>query len=230
MMSKIKSLISRCMTTSSPKQNGAIQQCTIDTMSKTNVTTQVLHDYGYYCCAPVNSIGVCMTPRCEENDRVSIVYSPQYYGKPLTEGEVLVGNFLRDATLKFDEAGNARLVVPKDVIIECVNATTTCSGDSTVTCVNSTTTASGSASIDCDSATISASSSFDVSAGSTASITAPQIALNGAVTGTGGMAVTGGMTSEGIEVSKSDHKHDAGTLLDSSGGQCTGKTSADAGP
>ena len=229
-MSKIKSLITRCMTTSSPKQNGAIQQCTIDTMSKTNVTTQVLHDYGYYSCAPVNSIGVCMTPRCEENDRVSIVYSPKYYGKPLTESEVILGNFVKDATLKFDAEGNAHLTVPKNIYINCVNSIVTCSGDSTLNCVNSTLSASGSASIDCDSATISANSSFNVSAGSSATISAPIITLDGVVSAPKSMAVTGGMTSEGIEVSKEDHKHDAGTLLDSSGGQCTGQTSSDSGP
>ena len=156
-----------------------------------------------------------------------MVYHPTYYGHELSEGEVLVGNFKMNASALFDKDGNLKIKVPKDVIIECVNAKTTCSGDATVDCQNSTITAAQTSSVTCDSAMIAASSSFDVSAGASASITAPQIALNGMVIGSGGMAVTGGMTSEGIEVSKTDHNHKAGNLLDSTGGQCTGETAPD---
>lgn len=229
MITKLKNLIKRVITTTVPTSNTGISVAKVSYLGRI-VDSQIIHDYGYYSCAPTGSIGVCFSARAEEQDRVSMVYHPRYYGQELKEGEVVVGNFVVSATALFDAEGNLKIKVPKDVIVECVNSSVTCTGNSTTTCVNSTLSASGSASITCESATINASSSFDVSAGASASITAPQIALNGAVVGSGGMAVTGGMTSEGIEVSKEDHRHDAGDLKDSGGGQCTGKTSADAGP
>lgn len=228
MMTKLKSLITRCLTKSVPQQTGKIQTCQIETMAKSSVTSQVLHDYGYYSCAPLGSIGVCLTARAEEQDRISVVYHPKYYGHPLKETEVILGNFVKDATLKFDEEGNAHLTVPKNIYINCVDSIVTCAGDSTVDCQNSTITAAQTSSVTCDSAMINAGSSFDVSAGASASITAPTIALNGAVSAPQGMAVTGGMTSEGIEVSKTDHTHKAGNLKDSGGGACSGETAPDA--
>ena len=211
MLTKLKNLVKRCITVSVPKERGQIQSVNINYMDKKNVTSQVLHDYGYYSCAPLGSIGMCINPRAESDDCVSLVYHPKYFGKPLTEGEVILGNFFKDATLKFDEGGNVQLNLPKTLTIVCEIANVSCR----------------SSSVTCDSSSIIAGDEISLRAGSSFNVSAPAILLDGLVTASKGMAVTGGMTSEGIEVSKTDHKHDAGNLKDSSGGNCSGETASD---
>lgn len=192
-------------------QNEQVQTVKINYMDRKNVTSQVLHDYGYYSCAPKGSIGVCINPRAENDDCASFVYHPKYYGEPLTESEVILGNFVKNATLKFDEGGNVRLILPDTLTIVCENANISCQ----------------SSSVACKSASIIAGDDIELRAGSSFNVTSPAITLDGLVTVPKGMAVTGGMTSDGIEVSKTDHKHNAGNLKDSLGGNCSGETASD---
>ena len=199
------------MTTTVPVQENQIQKAKISYMGQKDVTTQVMHDYGYYSCAPLGSIGLCLNPRGESDDCISWVYHPKYYGKILKESEVILGNFVKNATLKFDDEGNVQLVLPNTLTIVCENANLQCT----------------SSSVTCESASIVAGADIDIRAGSSFNVSAPAISLNGMVTSTGGMAVTGGMTSEGIEVSKTDHTHKAGNLIDSAGKPCTGNTAPD---
>lgn len=211
MLTKLKNLIKRCVTTSIPVQQEQIQSVNINYMDRKNVTSQVIHDYGYYSCAPIGSIGVCINPRAESDDCVSMVYHPKYYGKILKETEVILGNFVKNATLKFDDEGNVQLNLPDTLTIVCENANISCQ----------------SSSLTCESASIIAGDDIKLRAGSSFNVSSPAITLDGLVIAPKGMAVMGGMTSEGIEVSKTDHKHDAGNLFDSIGGACSGETASD---
>lgn len=221
MLQKLKSLIKRCITVSEPREINQTQMVDIRYMGRKATPSQVIHDYGFYSSAPTNSIGLCMSVRGEEDDRVSFVYSPLYYGKPLLQNEVILGNFVKDATLKFDVEGNAILIVPGDVIVQCRHSSITCDTTSVI--------ASGHASLNCMSSTLTSGATCQINAGEEISLNAPTISLNGVAAAPQSLSVTGGLTSEGIEVSKSNHKHDPGTYLDSVGGAVTGKSSADAG-
>lgn len=211
MLTKLKNLIKRCVTTSIPVQQEQIQSVNINYMDRKNVTSQVIHDYGYYSCAPIGSIGICINPRAESDDCVSMVYHPKYFGETLKETEVILGNFVKNATLKFDDEGNVALNLPDTLTIVCKNTNISCQ----------------SSSLTCDSASIIAGDDITLRAGSSFNLSSPAITLDGPVTAPKGMAVAGGMTSDGIEVSKTDHKHDAGNLHDSTGGACSGETAPD---
>ena len=210
------------MTVSTPKEMNQVQMVDVKYMGREATPSQVMHDYGFYSAAPMNSIGLCFAVRGEEDDRVSFVYSPSHYGKPLQETEVILGNFVKDATLKFDVEGNASLIVPGNVTVECVN--------SNVHCDNTSVHASEHAEIACETSTLTSGATCDIKAGSAIALSAPTITFNGIVAAPKSMAVTGGLTSEGIEVSKSNHKHDAGTYKDSLDNAISGQSSADVGP
>lgn len=211
MISAIKNMIKRVSTTRAPYDAGILQVTDCSYMGK-KVTTQVFHDYGFVSSVPVGGAGFCLNPRGEEGDRISMFFHPQHTIKDLKEGEVVVGNFYVEATLHFNQQGQAVLTLPDDLIINCKNLTATCIGDATITSANATVN-TGACAVSCD--------DFDVEASGSATISAPTITLDGVVSAKQGMGVTGSMENNGVDIG-SDHKHESGTYKDSLNGDVSG--------
>lgn len=132
MMAKLKSLIKRVAVTSEQSDAGAIHKAQVTYMGRVQ-DSQVFHDYGFCSSVPSGGIGICLSPRGEESDRVSFVCHPKYRGKDLKPGETIVGNFVVEATLFFDEDGKGILTLPDNLEITCKNLTANVSGDAKLT-------------------------------------------------------------------------------------------------
>ena len=213
MISSIKNMIKRLTTKGVPYDSGIIQVTDASYMGKT-ISTQVFHDYGFVSSVPIGGAGFCLNPRGEEADRVSMFFHPTHTVKDLQQGEVVVGNFYVQSTLHFDEQGRAVLTLPDDFVINCKNLTATCVGDATVTSANATLN-TGSCDVNCD--------DFNVEASGSATLVAPTITLDGFVSATSGLGVSGSMENNGVDIG-SGHKHTDGTYKDSSNGDVTGES------
>lgn len=199
MFDAVKKIIKRVTSSGNTFDKGASQFVTMKYMGK-DVTTQVMHDYGFCSSVPDGGIGICVNPRGEAQDRASFFFHPKYRIKDLKPGETIVGNFFVEATLFFDEKGRGVLTLPDDLIITCKNLTATVEG----------------------SATVKASSlAADISG--TTTIKSADIILDGPVEAKKGLNVTGVMNNNGKDVG-SQHKHEAGTLQDADGSKVSGNT------
>lgn len=141
----IQNLIKRLTTTSVTFDEGLTQYVKASYMGK-SVTTQVLHDYGFVSSPPIGSLGICVNPRGEENDKASFFFHPLHNVNNLLPGETVIGNFVLKATMYFNAQGQAVVTLPDDLIIFCNNLTATVAGNSTITVAkNSTNTIVGNA-------------------------------------------------------------------------------------
>lgn len=222
-MAKLKNLIKRVTSSGNTFDSGVIQQVKATYMGK-SVTTQVLHDYGFMSSPPAGSLGICLNPRAEEEDQAAMYFHPKYQKTGLKPGETIVGNFVVEATLYFDENGKAILTLPDALEITCKSLTANISGDAAITVGgnlqadvtgNATANITGDATIQAANltATLTGNANFTAAA---YTFSGP-VTFNGAVTAaagitTAGLASTGSMTSNGVDVGET-HMHLPGTYV-----------------
>lgn len=197
MLSVIRNLIKRVTSRGNTFDQGASQYVEARYLGK-RVTTQVLHDYGFCSSVPDGGIGVCLSPRADETDKAAFYFHPKYRVKDLKPGETVVGNFVVDATLHFDEKGRGVLTLPDDLIIQCKNLNATVKGNAQIDI-------SGSATVNAQSLTTKIDGVADM--------TAQAFNFNGPINAKNGMSVTGEMKNNDVDVG-SAHKHLVGTYKD----------------
>lgn len=131
---------------------GAVSQDTDDTtpVQKVQVRTQsvereclALYPYGYFANAPKGALAVLLNLNGQEDNKVGIPFIPQedFDGaegrfKDLQPGEVLVGNLLTRAFVKFDLDGNVEVEAPGDVYVTALGNVTISAGDVTIQAEN----------------------------------------------------------------------------------------------
>lgn len=138
MIAKLRNLIKRVTSTKPANDSGVFQYAQITYMGRTQ-NAQVWHDYGFSSSPPVQSMGITVSPQGREGDRMTFLCHPKYRYRDLKPGETVVGNFVIEATLYFDEKGRGVLTLPDDLIISCNNMTATVRGDLTVDVAGSST-------------------------------------------------------------------------------------------
>lgn len=196
MMGLLKNLIKRLTSTSATFDSGLAQYVNASYMGK-KVKTQVLHDYGFVSSPPVGSLGICFNPRAEENDKASFFFHPKYNVQNLKPGETVTGNFVLQATLYFNELGQAVLTLPDDFIISCNNLTATVAGNASVSVAGNTTLTS---------------TNLTATMSGTAAFTASAFSFTGPATFNSGIAVIGTMTVNGVSMDQ-NHMHLPGTYV-----------------
>lgn len=203
-MRLLKNLIKR-ITSISPTYDQGLAQYVQATYMGKPVTTQVLHDYGFVSSPPPGSLGICINPRAEENDKASTFFHPKYSFYGLLPGETVIGNFVLKSSLYFNAQGQGILTLPGDLIITCNNLTATVLGNVTETVAgNVTSTVAGDTTL----------TTNNLTATMTGVTTMTSSAFNfyGPATFYNGIAVLGAMTINGVSMDE-NHVHLPGTYV-----------------
>lgn len=215
MMRQLKNLIKRVTSTGSTYDRGVVQVVRATFMGK-KIETQVLHDYGFVSSPPSGSLGICLNPRAEENDKAAMYFHPKYSMQGLKPGETVVGNFVVEATLFFNEQGQGILTLPDDLIIQCNNLTATVNADATITVGgDATADVTGNATVNVTGDTELSTANLTANMSGNAVFTASAFTFNGPATITGpltaagGLAITGAVTINGVDIGE-NHTHAAG--------------------
>lgn len=214
MMRLLKNLIKRVTSTGKTFDSGVVQMVNATYMGKP-VKTQVLHDYGFVSSPPQGSLGISLNPRAEENDQAAMYFHPKYTVKGLKPGETVVGNFVVEATLFFNEQGQGILTLPDDLIIQCNNLTATVNADATITVGgNASAEVTGNATVNVTGDTELSTTNLTATMSGSAVYTAASHTFNGPATFASGITTTGlvaigAFTVNGVPMDET-HAHAAG--------------------
>lgn len=214
MMTLLKNLIKRVTSSGNTFDRGVIQMVKASYMGKP-VETQVLHDYGFVSSPPPGSIGISVNPRAEENDKAALYFHPKYNVSGLKSGETVIGNFVVEATLYFNEQGQAVLTLPDNLIIQCKNLVATVEENAEITTGgDATITVGGNASAEVTGDTELSTTNLTATMSGNAVYTAASHTFNGPATFAGGITTTGlvaigTFTVNGVPMDE-NHAHAAG--------------------
>ena len=179
--------------------SGRVQVVQVRTQSVTRDFLS-LYPYGFFANAPEGSLAVMFNLNGQEENKAGIPFIPQetFAGaegrfKDLKPGEVLVGNVLTRAYVKFDLDGNIEVYSPANITATAdANIIANAGADITAT-------ATGDATLNATNVTINASGTLSVSA-DTANVTADSVTLGGAggpAVARVGDSVSGGVITSG---------------------------------
>jgi len=133
----MKSLISRFLTTKVPVLKNGIQTVLAKCFGLRKI--EVIHDYGMFSVAPTGSYGASWNIAGSEDNKVGIAYKPSLVPSIMDtakEGESIFGNFLKKATMHFNDQGQSVITLPDNFILNCKNANITATENVNVTAVN----------------------------------------------------------------------------------------------
>ena len=133
----MRSLISRFLTAKVPVLKSGIQTVAAKCFGLRKI--EVIHDYGTFSVAPTGSYGVSWNVAGSEDNKVGLTYKPSLVPEIMQdakEGEAIFGNFLKNATMHFNDDGQAVITLPDDFILNCKNANITVTEDVNVIAAN----------------------------------------------------------------------------------------------
>lgn len=164
MFNALQNMIKRCYLSIVTDDTKNYQVGQISYLGKPGGDAEILSLYGFSFNPPLNSQGVVLTISGREENRVALLNLPKQRFKNLLPGEVQVGNFEQQTSIKFDNDGNVTITSTKDVIVNSARDVTVASGR------NVGITATGDV-------TVSSSQAVAVTGATTVTVTAPNITL-----------------------------------------------------
>lgn len=105
MITKIVNMIKRAIVSNVAKDSGNVQIGQAQAMGQV-VDYEPIYPYGYSANAPKNSLLILFALRGDSGDLVGIPYDPFNRNKNLEEGEVVIGNLITGANIKFAADGS----------------------------------------------------------------------------------------------------------------------------
>ncbi len=165
MLNQLQNMIKRCYLSIVADDTKNYQVGQITYLGKPGGDAEILSLYGFSFNPPIDSQGIVLTISGREENRVALLNLPKQRFKNLLPGEVQVGNFEQQTSVKFDNDGNVIITSTKDVIVNSARDVTVTSGR------NVDVTATGDV-------TVSSSQAVSVTGATTVTVTAPDIILD----------------------------------------------------
>ncbi len=119
----IQNLIKRALVSLSIIDNGKTQSSGAQIKYMDNVANmETIYPYGLFSNAPVGSLVICLNNQGQEANRTGFAYSPPNRFIGLLEGEVIVGNSVTQASIKFSNDGSITVQSNSNLIVNCKSA------------------------------------------------------------------------------------------------------------
>lgn len=110
----ITNIIKRCVITRPGKDNNQIPITQISCMDKV-ADCEIINPYGLYSNPPSGSLGIMFQSQGDEQNRSAIFNVTNNRFKNLEEGEVVNGNTITTANIKYDKDGNIIITSPNNI-------------------------------------------------------------------------------------------------------------------
>lgn len=117
MFNALQNIIKRCYLSILADDTKNYQVGQISYLGKPGGDAEILSLYGFSFNPPIKSQGIVLTISGREENRVALLNLPKQRFKNLLPGEVQVGNFEQQTSVKFDNDGNVTITSTKDVIV-----------------------------------------------------------------------------------------------------------------
>lgn len=162
---KVCNLIKRGIVTLSGADSANFARCQVSYMGKVK-NVEIVFPYGLAANLPKESLVLLFSVMGQEENMAGIGNLPGSRFKNLKEGEVVVGNPLTGAYVKFDEVGAVSVYGATTVNITAAGTVAIASDAVTVNCDSDVTvTATGDATLNCKSCTIDATDGVTLGTG-----------------------------------------------------------------